>query len=74
MTDDNAFAARVEGNEIVAGIIHDLQRQLAEAKAECARYRAALEQIANRDDNEMVAARTLHYDMRGRARAALEGT
>jgi hypothetical protein len=34
--------------------------------------RAALEQIANRDDAEMAAARTLHYDMRGWARAALE--
>ncbi len=32
----------------------------------------ALEQIANRDDDEMRVAQTPHYDMRGWARAALE--
>lgn len=40
--------------------------------AEMRRLRAALKQIANRDEVEMQSARTLHYDMRGWARAALE--
>lgn len=34
---ENEFAARIEGNKIVAGIIHGYQRQLAEAQAEGAR-------------------------------------
>lgn len=46
--------------------------ELAQALSENARLRAALEKIANRDDAEMVTARTLHYDMRGWAAAALE--
>jgi hypothetical protein len=32
--DDNEFAARVEGNKIVANVIRTYQRQLAEAHAE----------------------------------------
>lgn len=40
--------------------------------AEVRELRAALEQIANREDSEMVTARTLHYDMRGWARRALK--
>ena len=41
--------------------------------AENVKLRSALKQIADRPDDEMAVARTLHYDMRGWARAALEG-
>ncbi len=37
---DNEFAARVEGNQIVANVIRGYQRQLAEAQAELATLRA----------------------------------
>ena len=41
--------------------------------AEVRRLRGALHQIARRDDAEMAAAKTLHYDMRGWAQRALDG-
>lgn len=49
----------------------DLAAEVRRLRQERDDYRATLEQIAKRDDTEMAAARILHYDMRGWARAAL---
>lgn len=48
----------------------DLPR-LKAALSELRRLRAVLSKIANRTDDEMRTAATLHYDMRGWAGAAL---
>jgi hypothetical protein len=54
---------------------HSPQRRLLATlqaeRAEKERLRDALEQIAHFDDAHMETARTLHYDMRGWARAVL---
>jgi hypothetical protein len=67
-------ATRLEAKTEAAWERADRWKARAEAaEAEVARLRAALEQIANRDPAEMATARTLHYDMAGWARAALDG-
>lgn len=76
----NAYEGQVKRIDGLRQSNAGLQRTLAEmgnalldAEREIAELRAALHKIADRPDAEMEAARTLHYDMRGWARAALGG-
>ena len=50
---------------------NEAEQNLAASQARERRLREACERIANWPDEDMSQARTLHYDMRGWARAAL---
>lgn len=68
---ENANPLQVErDNAFIAAARSDVPALVAEVR----RLRGALMQIANRGDDEMRAAVTLHYDMRGWAQNALESS
>ena len=54
--------------------VDELRRIAEKQQAENKRLRSALEQIASFPDEGMETARTLHYDMRGWAKRALDAT
>lgn len=77
-TDYAYLVAAANAVPVLLSRITDLEQRadraasaLATAMARNQHLQHTLEQIANRDETEMARARTLHYDMRGWARAAL---
>lgn len=66
-----AVKTLIDEHESLTKTAEQSDSALALAAAQNQRLTTALEQIANRDDREMAVARTLHYDMRGWALAAL---